>query len=170
MIVPESIIRFKFTHSQKDIGKTISFEVSQERLSKVKTSFNEYFKSLRDCQVCRLEFNPLLCGVLKIRKPKKMRPQSPIANDWEALSKGIGVLCDRYAEELGENAYAVFNAMTEFASHPPQNRCVYRERHSFQRLAGDWLSKFSQECRKPDFKLSIYLEKLTSHKGTPGRP
>jgi hypothetical protein len=165
MIVPESIIRFKFTHSQKDIGKTISFEVSQERLSKIKTSFNEYFKALRDCKISRAEFNPMLFGVLKIRKPKKMKPQSPIAKDWEALSQSIGVLCGRYAEELGENAYAVFNAMTEFASHPPQNRCVYRERHSFQRLAGDWLSKFSQECLNPDFKLSSYLEKLTAYNG-----
>lgn len=165
MILPESIIRFKFTHSQKDIGKKISFEVSQERLSKVKTSFNEYFKALRDCQVSRPEFDPLLCGVLKIRKPKKMKPQSAVAYDWEALSQGIAALCNRYAEELGENAYAVFNAMTEFASYPPQNRCVYRERHSFQRLAGDWLSNFSKECCKHDFNLSSYLEGLVKQDG-----
>jgi hypothetical protein len=25
---------------------------------------------------------------------------------------------------LGDNAYAAFNAITEFASHPPVNRCV----------------------------------------------
>jgi len=165
LIVPRSIIRFKFTHSKQDIGETISFEVSQERLSKIKTSFNEYFKALRDCKISRLEFEPLFCGILKIRKPKNMKPQSPIAARWEALSQGIGVLCGRYADELGENAYAVFNAITEFASYPPQNRCVYRERHSFQRLAGDWLSKFSQECRNPDFALSSYLEALTKHNG-----
>jgi len=56
--------------------------------------------------------------------------------------------------------------MTEFASYPPQNRCVYRERHSFQRLAGGWLSKFSQECHKPDFNLSSYLEGLVKQDGT----
>jgi len=163
MIIPESIIRFKFTHSQKDIGKTINFDVSQERLSKIKNSFNEYFKALRECKISRPKFDPMLCGVLKIRKPKKMKPQSKIANDWEALSQGIGVLCSRYAEEIGENAYAVFNAMTEFASHPPQNRCIHRERHSFQRLAGDWLSKFSQECSEHDFTLSNYLTELVKH-------
>jgi len=102
MIVPESIIRFKFTHSEKDIGKTINFEVSKERLSKIKTSFNDYFKALRDCEVTRPEFVPLLCGVLKIRKPNKMKPQSPIANDWEALSQGIGALYSRNTEELGK--------------------------------------------------------------------
>lgn len=162
LILPESLIRFKFTHSQKDIGETIDFEVSQERLSKIKNSFNDYFNALRDCEISRPEFDPLVCGVLQIRKPKKMDPRGQIANDWQALSNDIGVLCSRYAKELGENAYAAFNAMTDFASHPPQNRCIHRERHSFQRLTGTWLSNFSQECLASDFTFSKYLEKLTT--------
>jgi hypothetical protein len=160
MIVPESIIRFKFAHSREDIGKEINFEISQERLLKVKNRFNEYFRALRECEISRSEFDPMLCGVLKIREPKKMKPQSPIATDWEALSESISILCSRYAGEIGENAYAVLNAMTDFASHPPQNRCVHRERHSFQKLAGDWLSKFSQECQEPDFEVASYLKEL----------
>jgi len=40
---------------------------------------------------------------------------------------------------LGENAYAVLNVITEFASHPPANRHVHRERNSLQQLAGTWL-------------------------------
>ena len=161
LILPESIIRFKFTHSREDIGKKINFEVSQEHLLKVKNSFNDYFNALRDCKIGRPNFDPMLRGVLKIREPKIIKPQSAIADDWETLSLKINSLCDQYAQEIGKNAYAVFNAITDFASHPPQNRCVHRERHSFQRLAGDWLSKFSQECQKTDFKLAGYLEKLT---------
>jgi len=162
MIIPESIIRFKFTHSQKDIGEAISFKVSQERLSEIKSSFNEYFEVLRACKISRSKFEPLFCGVLKIRKPKKMKPQSMMAVDWDALSQHIGALCGRYAEELGENAYAVFNAITEFSSHPPQNKCVHRERHSFQKLAGEWLSKFSKECSSTFFTLSSYFEELNA--------
>ncbi len=160
MIIPDSIIRFKFTHSKEDIGEKINFEISQERLSKVKNSFNDYFNALRDCKIGRPKFDPMLRGVLKIREPKKLKPQSPIAEDWEILSLKINSLCDQYAKEIGENAYGVFNAITDFASHPPHNRCVHREKHSFQRLAGDWLSKFSQECQEPNFKLVSYLEKL----------
>jgi hypothetical protein len=165
LILPESIIRFKFTHMQRDIGKTISFEVAHDRLSKLKTSFNEYLGALRDCTVTRSKFEPLFCGVLLIRKPKNMKPEGPVAKDWNRLSHHLSVLCARYAEELGETAYAVFNAITEFASHPPQNRCIYRERHSFQRLAGDWLSRFTQECCKSNFELSDYLEKINKHDG-----
>jgi len=165
LIIPESIIRFKFTHLKRDIGETIKFEVAQERLSKLKASFKEYLGFLRECPVSRLEFKPLFYGVLLIREPLNMKPESPIAKDWGTLSQHLGALCDRYMDEIGENAYAVFNAITEFASHPLENRCVHRDRHSFQRLAGDWLSKFSQECRQPDFKLSNYLAKLAKHNG-----
>ena len=75
-------------------------------------------------------------------------------------------MCDRYAQELGENAYAVFNVITEFASQPPRNRCVYRERHSLQRLAGAWLTDFSRESRKPDFDLGTHIENLTKNNGS----
>jgi hypothetical protein len=86
------------------------------------------------------------------------------AGEWTALSGHVAELCDRYARELGENAYAVFNAVTEFASHPPANRHVHRERHSLQRLAGTWLSNFTQHCRQPGFNLTSYLAELTTTK------
>jgi hypothetical protein len=63
------------------------------------------------------------------------------------------------------NAYAVFNAVTEFASHRPANRHVHRDRHSLQRLAGAWLNSFSQECRQPGFVLREYLKKLAKEDG-----
>lgn len=165
LILPESIIRFKFTHLQRDIGETINFEVAHERLSKLKASFSEYLGVLRDCKVTHSEFEPLFCGVLLIRKPKDMKPDGPIASDWHVLSQHMIGLCNRYKEELGENAYAVFNAITEFASNPLENRCVHRDRHSFQRLAGDWMNRFGQECRQPGFTIPNYLEKLMKGNG-----
>ena len=84
------------------------------------------------------------------------------AGEWDSLREHIGELCDRYAKELGENAYAVFNAITEFASHPPTNHYVRRERHSLQRMAGAWLHSFSEQCRRPDFHLASYIGELTT--------
>ena len=63
----------------------------------------------------------------------------------DSLSTHVRASCERYAAKLGENAYAVFNAITDFSSHPPANRSVCRERHSLQRLAGSWRSDFSRE-------------------------
>jgi hypothetical protein len=100
---------------------------------------------------------PLVFAVLRIEGPKDVESHSRQAEDWETLNGNIDRLCERYASELGENAYAVFNAVTDLASHPPRNRCVTRERHTLQRLAGTWLSAFSRECRQPRFKLADHL-------------
>jgi len=99
-------------------------------------------------------------AVLHVRKPKNAIPESRQADAWAALEGHISAMCERYAEDLGENAYAVLNAVTEFASHPPDNRCVYRERHGFQRRAGAWLTGFSRECRQPDFDLQKHIDML----------
>jgi hypothetical protein len=160
LILPESIIRFKFIHLRSEIGGTIQFEVAYETLAKLRTDFNGYLSVLYDCHVSRAQFEPLVLAVLLLRKPKHAKPDSQEANDWDALGKHLTVMCDRYVGELGENAYAAFNAITEFASHPPDNRCIYRERHSFERLAGAWLNDFSRVCREPDFELGKYIEKI----------
>lgn len=131
----------------------------------MKASFNEYLGVLRDCKVSRSEFEPLLCGVLLIREPKDMKLDGSMAKDWGVLSQHLRALCSRYRDDLGENAYAVFNAITELASHPPANRCIHRDRHSFQQLTGNWMSQFGEECRRPDFSISDYLKRLNNGNG-----
>jgi len=163
LILPESIIRFKFPHARSKIGKTIQFEVAHEKLSKLRASMSEYLGVLQDYPVGRDKFQLLLLGVLSLRKPKDAKPGSPEAEDWSALNCHLTSICDRYAGELGENAYAALNAMTEFASHPPENRCVYAERHTFQCRAGAWLNDFKRVCRTEGFDLDKYIEKITSN-------
>jgi len=165
LILPRSVIRFSFAHLQRHIGETIKFEIAHDQLAEMKASFGAYLDALRNCRVCRAEFEPLVCGVLLLRKPKSAKPGSREARDWDALQAHLKEMCCRYADELGENAYAVFNAITEFASHPPDNRCVHREHHSFERQAGAWLYDFSRECREPDFSLAKYLEKVAKGNG-----
>jgi hypothetical protein len=160
LILPKSIIRFRFIHSQRDIREKITFDVAHERLTEFKSSLNHYLETLHECQVTRAEFAPLSCAILRIRKPKETKDPNPAIKDWIVLVRHLNSICGRYIDELGENAYAVFNAITDFASHPPENRCLHRDRHSLQRLAGAWVSSFSKECRQPGFKLSGYLKKL----------
>jgi hypothetical protein len=80
------------------------------------------------------------------------------SNSLRSAPKG---LCDRYAAEQGKNRYAVLNAITNFASHPPENRHVHRDRHGLQRQAGTWLTDFGQACQRPDFAFENYLVQLT---------
>jgi len=159
MIAPDSIIRFRFSHLRRDIGEGIEFEVARDKLSKYKVSFSGYLDALQKCDVPREKFDAISRSVLSISEPADLEPESREAAEWDALSTHMGKLCEEYAQELGENAYAVFNAITDFASHPLTNRFVTRTRHSLQRLAGSWIDSFSKECQKPGFKVDEYLTK-----------
>ena len=96
----------------------------------------------------RPQFEPLIRGVLLLRPTQRIKPDTREAADWQKLGGHLAEMSTRYAGQLGDNAYAAFNAITEFASHPPVNRCVRRDRNSLQRLAGSWLTSFNVECRK----------------------
>ena len=58
-----------------------------------------------------------------------MEPERPRT---KAIGLHIKQVAGRYFNELGGHAYAAFNAFTDLASHPPVNRLVRRDRHSFQ--------------------------------------
>ena len=169
MIVPDTIIRFKFTHLRRDIGETIQFQIAEDRLAKLKTVFSDTLAGLRQCVVPRPRFDPLVRGVLHLWQPQTVKPETREADDWATLDGHLAEMNTRYADELGENAYAAFNSITEFASHPPESRCVHRDRHSLQRLAGSWMASFSTECRKPGFALDGYLDELAKAKPAPGQ-
>ena len=164
LIIPDTIIRFRFTHNRRGIRDGIRFDVARKLLAEYTDSFTKLLGGLRSCTVKRGDFEPLLRGVMHVRTPERMKPDSPLAEEWETLNAFLGKMCDRYKTELGENAYAVFNAMTEFASAPPANRCVHRDRHSLQRLAGSWLTSFTTACSDPGFRLDAYLTELAQNK------
>ena len=86
--------------------------------------------------------------------------------EWKVLKECLDTISDKYAEERGENAYAVLNAVTELASHPPQNRYLRRDKHSLQKRAGEWTIAFKTQCRRPSFDISTYLSELTETKQT----
>ena len=69
--------------------------------------------------------------------PEKPRPWE---NDEQAkLDADLETRLSGYFQELGENAYAAFNTMTDIASRPPQSPHFRRNRLTLERLAGAWL-------------------------------
>lgn len=170
LVLPDTIIRFKFAHQHRDIGKTVQFEIAKDKLAGLKTMFTESLAAFRALVVRRAQFRPLICGVFGLRPPQPLKPGSREAEDWATLVSHLDVLVNRYTDELGENAYAAFNAVTDFASHPPDNRCVHRDRHGLQRLAGLWLSEFNRKCGGPNFQLADYLQELATPKARAAGP
>lgn len=173
LILPETIIRFKFSHSRQDIGQTLKFLVERDRLSQFKNAFTQSMAALRACAVDRSQFERLVCAVLQLHPPKPAKGNSLLSvagedceasnqvhPEWQVFQKHLAEMNNRYANELGNNAYAAFNVVTEFASRPPVNRCVHRDRHGMQRLAGTWLAGFNAACSKPGFSINSHLQQM----------
>ena len=67
-----------------------------------------------------------------------------------------------YFQEIGENAYAAFNTMTDIASRPPQSQRFRRDRPTLERRAGAWLRDFNASAARPGFSISGHLTELQS--------
>jgi hypothetical protein len=93
----------------------------------LRSRFGDYIAALRACAVPHKDLSPFVHPVPALRPSDILEPNSREADDWNALSIYVADLCNRYAADLGYNAYAVLNAVTEFASHPPAIRLVRRE-------------------------------------------
>jgi hypothetical protein len=162
MILPDTIIQFKFNHLRRDIGETVQFNIKQDRLAQFRTAFTASLAGLRTCKVQRAQFVPLVGAALLLQPPKRAKPESREAADWAGLQEHLSEMSIRYADELGDNAYAAFNTITDFASRPPENRCVRRDCHSMQRLAGSWLTSFNAACRKPGFSVDGHIQQMVN--------
>ena len=159
LIAPRTMVQFKYAH-QRNLGMGIRFEVARDRLAKLQARMSAQFATLKECAVPWTAFEPMVRAALMIRPLKSTRPGTREADDWASLDSHIQKVCGRYACELGETGYAVLNAITDVASHPPENRHLHRDRHRLQRLAGTWLTTFARECAQPGFAIDAYVGKM----------
>ncbi len=160
LILPQSIIHFYFTHNQSSLHSGIDFHISHEQMEQLQSWMTGFMRELMECRLEREKFRPLFCNVLHLRPSRNEKVREKQEKDWKVLSCEIDRLCDQYANELGENVYAVFNAITDFATRPLENACIRRDRHTFQRLAGQWLHHFHSECRLANFNAADYEDDM----------
>ena len=81
-------------------------------------------------------------------------------DDQRVLDADLVERRDRYFGELGANAYATFNLLTDFASHPSASNRLRRSRPAMERMAGAWLSRFRGDAQRPGFTVAKHIEEL----------
>ena len=158
LIVPRDSIRIYFDHSSPDIDQRIRDKLNESLSIKLRKQFTDFVRNPREHAVPRELFNPIIRSALKLEEPKVYKRSSAAA--WVGLDASLESVSYTYSRALGDNGYGLLNAMTDFASKPPHNHIVRRDRHSFQSLAGKWLSGFSEECKKESFDAERYVAGL----------
>ena len=62
-----------------------------------------------------------------------------------------------YFKELGNNAYAMMNVLSDFASFPEWTQSPNNYVDGYQRKVGKWVDEFIAEYKKDGFSLSKYI-------------
>jgi len=91
-------------------------------------------------------------------------PENP--KSWERdeqakLDADLETRLSGYFDQLGQNAYAAFNTMTDIASRPPQSPRFRRDRSTLERRPGAWLRDFRETSSRPGFSIASHLDQLS---------
>jgi hypothetical protein len=83
-------------------------------------------------------------------KPARKEALDALAADFSARLTG-------YRQELGENAYAVFNTLTDIAARPPELPCFQQTRDTIERRSGRWLKDLAGQSQGAEFNLEQWI-------------
>ena len=99
------------------------------------------------------------------------RTSLPVSRRRESRRGGRGLRArlSGYRKEIGPNAYAVFNTMTDIAARPPENRYFQKDRDTIEKRSGRWLKELGRRSQDPKFDLNEWIPKWEVPAPT-GRP
>lgn len=162
MIFADHVVTFRFTHSKVVLAQPPEFMVNQPKLSSWLNGFEANLATLQERKLTPAVILDLVLGVLRLRPPSGPDAPAYLVREWEAIQSHLQGLVSRYTSEVGENAYAAFNVMTDFATRPKGRGSYAREVHTLQRRVGAWFPEFCGRSRLPDFRMDEYLKALSN--------
>ena len=156
-------IKLAFNHVKHKLTNDIRFVLQKERIGKLFEDFKSYTDKLKNYHIPRKQALNLIRVLFRIKDECEINFESEKEDrvEYNALSRILDYKLDRYIRELDENGYALFNAITDIASHSIENtRYFRRDINAMQRLAGNWINSFQKEIERPDFDIDSYLGEL----------
>ncbi len=152
------------TRDIREIATAIEQKIQQADFERVVEDFQARLRTLWGASVPRQLFWPIIQLALKLRRPQKASDERwPLWADLRASSIRVS---DRYADEFGDTAYALMNALSDLATRPPHgNPFIRRESDSLQRLARTWLGEFGLQAESLGFDAGDYVTRQLENGG-----
>jgi sulfur relay (sulfurtransferase) DsrC/TusE family protein len=101
---------------------------------------------------------PVYCKAFKININKDELSLKQ-KEDWAEKATQIINSANEYFAELGNNAYALMNVLTDYASYPAATSNTTILVNAYQRKVGDWIDEIIAASSKEDFNLYDYIGK-----------
>jgi hypothetical protein len=146
VIVGQTGVSFSATHTKRiskwDIVTTLR-KRTRENMGNVGSlwrTFEQKMNMLWNIQMNPSDAMTLYCKVFDIKTPKEEISEQQ--KEWLFLrAKQIDHLRAEYFNELGDNAYAMLNVLTDFASFPEWTRNPSNYVDGYQRRVGRWVDE-----------------------------
>lgn len=153
VIFERQAITFKFDHTRQVIKDKIDFGGQYGKLKALEQQFVNYMTGIKDIEVPRVHALPLMVKALDMKFDTSSEDEKKKLNAEKRLNEFHGHasrLVNKYYRELGENAYAVYNAATEYASAPPRTGGVNLI-NGMQKRVGNWVEEFAGQQQPINF-------------------
>ncbi|MBK8037746.1 MAG: DUF932 domain-containing protein, partial [Verrucomicrobiaceae bacterium] len=124
VIFEEEVATIKASHSKEALAQ-LKIEITSRSLPLMWDEFSKFLTSVRSISMTTAQSTLALNTVLRLpaAKPDDKKTR---AEGLKALSLDLSTRLTGYQKELGPNAYAVFNTLTDIAARPPET--VYFKR------------------------------------------
>ena len=158
MIFTEEAAKILASHTDEGIRR-LQFSRPFDGMAELVKQFEDAVSDVRSIDVTPEQGAEITRRV--IRWPSLPKDPTPAQMDdqWQ-LDADLAQRRDRYFGELGANAYAVFNIVTDFASHPPESSRMRRDRPAMERMAGAWLRRVRTAALRPGFTIAGHIAEL----------
>lgn len=161
MIFGQTGVRFALTHLERITSKEIDIliERSKKQIGDIGSLWNAFERKMQILHDIMLPLSSALAIYCKafdiiVNKGETTDVQEEVL---ALRAKQIVTSSKDYFKELGNNAYAMMNVLSDFASFPEwtNNRANFVD--GYQRRVGKWVDEFIAETQKSDFNLSRYI-------------
>jgi hypothetical protein len=155
VIFEEEVATIKASHSKEALAQ-LKIEITSRSLPQMWDEFSKFLTSVRSISMTTDQSTLALNTVLRLPAAKP-EDQKARAEGLQALSVDLSTRLTGYQKELGPNAYAVFNTLTDIAARPPENVYFQKDRDTIEKRSGRWLKDLARQNQSAGFDLNAWI-------------
>jgi hypothetical protein len=155
VIFEEEVATIKATHSKEALAQ-LKIEITSRSLPQMWDEFSKFLSSVRSISMDTAQSTLALNTVLRLpeAKPEDKKARAEGLKD---LSVDLSTRLTGYQKELGPNAYAVFNTLTDIAARPPDSPFFQKDRDTIEKRSGRWLKELARQNQATGFDLNAWI-------------
>jgi hypothetical protein len=155
VIFEEEVATIKASHSKEALDQ-LKIEIKSRSLPKMWAEFSNFMTSIRSIKMDTAQSTLALNTVLHLPDPKPDDKPARVEG-LTALSADFSSRLGNYREELGPNAYAVFNTLTDIAARPPEHPLFQNSRDTLEKRSGRWLKDLADQSQSAGFDMDAWI-------------